>query len=406
VKKTVSIILAIILLTAIHGRAYAGVGTTFQTTYETGFDAGTGTGTQFTTNSISAAVSEGTGSLTFGTTSILATVLNDGTIDPGEECDNGPANSDTTPNACRTNGLEAYCGDGIKDTGEECDGSIGILQCKSIGNYISGTVNSCTSSCQYNRTLCVPPPVAGGSSGSGGSGGSGSGGGPVGPSPVHEAPPEAVCGNLVAEGNEQCDDGNLLNGDGCNESCQSEILDVCGNNIMETGEQCDDGNTFNGDGCNSVCIIETGVRITITVYPEKRLPSSGNWQNSYAVNITNRTNGESVYRGNLETNSQGTGSIVIPSISDGNYDIALKGISHLRVIIPNVSINADAQVNATDRIIFAGDVQGDNFINALDISVVVSHLYSGNVVSDLNRDSIVNALDVSILLSNLYKGGQ
>lgn len=31
---------------------------------------------------------------------------------------------------------------------------------------------------------------------------------------------------------------------------------VCGNGIVESGEQCDDGNVLDGDGCSSVCAIE------------------------------------------------------------------------------------------------------------------------------------------------------
>src|SRR6185295_6175425 len=44
-------------------------------------------------------------------------------IDPlaGEECDDGPANSDTAANACRTTCKRAHCGDAVMDTGEECD---------------------------------------------------------------------------------------------------------------------------------------------------------------------------------------------------------------------------------------------------------------------------------------------
>jgi hypothetical protein len=43
---------------------------------------------------------------------------------PGEACDDGPNNSDTIPDACRTNCLTAGCGDGVIDTGEECDDGI------------------------------------------------------------------------------------------------------------------------------------------------------------------------------------------------------------------------------------------------------------------------------------------
>lgn len=45
-----------------------------------------------------------------------------GDLDKYEECDDGPNNSDTKPNACRHTGcLLPYCGDGVKDSNEECD---------------------------------------------------------------------------------------------------------------------------------------------------------------------------------------------------------------------------------------------------------------------------------------------
>jgi len=62
--------------------------------------------------------------------------------------------------------------------------------------------------------------------------------------------PPPVCGNNILETGEQCDDGNTVNGDGCQADCQ---LPVCGDNIVDPGEQCDDGNTVNGDGCQADC---------------------------------------------------------------------------------------------------------------------------------------------------------
>jgi cysteine-rich repeat protein len=44
-----------------------------------------------------------------------------GFLEDGEECDNGVANSDVTPDACRTTCVNAYCGDGVVDFVEECD---------------------------------------------------------------------------------------------------------------------------------------------------------------------------------------------------------------------------------------------------------------------------------------------
>ncbi len=53
--------------------------------------------------------------------SSVAGICGDGRKDPGEECDNGPKNSDSTPGACRLNCKRAHCGDGVMDPGEECD---------------------------------------------------------------------------------------------------------------------------------------------------------------------------------------------------------------------------------------------------------------------------------------------
>ncbi len=34
---------------------------------------------------------------------------------------------------------------------------------------------------------------------------------------------------------------------------------ICGNEALEIGELCDDGNLTNGDGCNDLCMIEQPV---------------------------------------------------------------------------------------------------------------------------------------------------
>lgn len=72
--------------------------------------------------------------------------------------------------------------------------------------------------------------------------------------------PEPVCGNGIVEAWEECDDGNLVNGDGCNSLCQIEEAEpVCGNGVVEEWEQCDDGNTEDGDGCSATCMVEEPV---------------------------------------------------------------------------------------------------------------------------------------------------
>ncbi|MBM3228534.1 DUF4215 domain-containing protein [Candidatus Pacearchaeota archaeon] len=62
---------------------------------------------------------------------------------------------------------------------------------------------------------------------------------------------DPVCGNGLLETGEECDDGNLINGDGCSAQCkieENETETYCGNGILESGEECDRG-LFNGFLC-------------------------------------------------------------------------------------------------------------------------------------------------------------
>jgi cysteine-rich repeat protein len=51
----------------------------------------------------------------------------------------------------------------------------------------------------------------------------------------------------------ECDDGNLVDGDGCDNNC---TVTRCGNGVLTAGEQCDDGNTVAGDCCGATCQTE------------------------------------------------------------------------------------------------------------------------------------------------------
>ena len=63
----------------------------------------------------------------------------------------------------------------------------------------------------------------------------------------------AACGDgVVNQAGEQCDDGNLVDDDGCDRNCTPT---ACGNGIVTVGEECDDGNTVNGDGCDNNCTV-------------------------------------------------------------------------------------------------------------------------------------------------------
>ncbi len=66
------------------------------------------------------------------------------------------------------------------------------------------------------------------------------------------------CGDYQISPGEQCDDGNVISGDGCAATCQIEFLPNCGNGQLDGGEECDDGNLREKDGCSQLCRFETG----------------------------------------------------------------------------------------------------------------------------------------------------
>ncbi len=67
-----------------------------------------------------------------------------------------------------------------------------------------------------------------------------------------------TCGDGVVEAPEECDDGNMVDGDGCSSACLNEMtVPMCGNGVVEPpDEECDDANNMDGDGCSSDCFIE------------------------------------------------------------------------------------------------------------------------------------------------------
>ncbi len=66
--------------------------------------------------------------------------------------------------------------------------------------------------------------------------------------------PYALCSDGVVNGTEQCDDGNLVAGDGCSSTCTTES--VCGDGVVAGAEACDDANTDNTDRCSNTCQVQ------------------------------------------------------------------------------------------------------------------------------------------------------
>lgn len=64
---------------------------------------------------------DGTGRKPDATSEVPAPRCGDGAVDADEACDDGDANDDAAPDACRTSCLLPSCGDGVVDAGEACD---------------------------------------------------------------------------------------------------------------------------------------------------------------------------------------------------------------------------------------------------------------------------------------------
>lgn len=153
--------------------------------------------------------------------------------------------------------------------------------------------------------------------------------------------------------------------------------------------------------------------VNIKVYPEKRVPATGNWVNQNTIQI--RTVGSTTpiisQVVSMNVNGDGTMSPIDPIILPaGTYDFAIKGYSHLRKIYTGTISTAVTNLDFTGpgNEMLAGDTSlvEDNYINSLDLSNLSRNLYTGDIKNDLNRDTSVNSLDLSNIAFNLYKSGQ
>ena len=76
------------------------------------------------------------------------------------------------------------------------------------------------------------------------------------------------CGRPNYQGYYECGDGNLINGDGCDDQCRTELgwycvngdptknetcYELCGDGRNHGQHECDDGNRVNLDGCDEWC---------------------------------------------------------------------------------------------------------------------------------------------------------
>jgi hypothetical protein len=168
----------------------------------------------------------------------------------------------------------------------------------------------------------------------------------------------------------------------------------------------------------SVTIIDpSGPGVRLTAIPEKRIPNViGHPVNRatllnvkvFPVGVDRTNPANLLFETTTTTNDVGVSrTIHLEGLSEGNYDIVVKGYSHLSKLKSNVYLSPafnDIDMTATGTApLKAGDVNltaGDDEVNALDIAILVDRWNVNNSRSDLNQDTTVNSLDASILLDN------
>jgi cysteine-rich repeat protein len=155
----------------------------------------------------------------------------------GEECDNGPANSDVLPNACRTRCRSASCGDGVTDEGEACDEGDSNSDVEPNACRTTCAIASCGDNVIDNNELCD----------------NGDDNSNTEPDACRSNCIQATCGDGVTDSDEQCDDGgdnsNQLP-NACRENCR---VPGCGDGVHDDNEECDDGDGVDTNVCLNNC---------------------------------------------------------------------------------------------------------------------------------------------------------
>jgi len=200
----------------------------------------------------------------------LIGVCGNGIREGSELCDDGPLNSDTLPDSCRTSCKLPLCGDKVVDYAEECDDGNDILgdsctplctrsacgngvlepgeECDDARNNSDTNPDTCSTSCTLPSCGDSILDAAFGEQCDQGADNSNTL-----PDRCRLNCLRPHCGDSIVDDGEQCDDGNASGLDSCSNSCEKI---GCGNGVVDWNEACDDGNTANRDGCSASCLNE------------------------------------------------------------------------------------------------------------------------------------------------------
>ncbi len=100
-----------------------------------------------------------------------------------------------------------------------------------------------------------------------------------------------------------------------------------------------------------------------------------------------------------------------PTVADGTYDIAIKGSTHLRKVLKNVTIDTTGTTGVNVTLPWNGDADGDNQVTVFDYSILSDSFDKSvgdagyNAAADFDRDGSITVFDYSLLSDAFDKSG-
>lgn len=152
--------------------------------------------------------------------------------------------------------------------------------------------------------------------------------------------------------------------------------------------------------------------LRLKVYPEKRLPRTGNWGTVLRIAVRDANTKTLIFdTSNVATSSSGEALIDLCAadlvLENKAYDYYITAESHLQKYFAAIPFdNATGYVDLTTggRVLLAGDTNTakDNEVNSLDISRQQVTFWGNDSRNDLNKDGKVNSLDMANVDDNFY----
>ncbi len=167
--------------------------------------------------------------------------------------------------------------------------------------------------------------------------------------------------------------------------------------------------------------------------PEGRVGAAGtNWDTIFYVTVKTADGATTLFTMPALATTDTWGRYLTPinmGVGPGTYDIFIKGHHSITKKLDNVALAAglnrlnftqadNSTATGTIRLL-AGDISGstsspatmgDDVINAVDLSIILSHLdepdpTSRDIRANINQDPAVNSVDLSLMLNNLDAEG-